>query len=54
MEGKRVIVLSGIFLICLCFLCGYVYSEYEKVKAERIRQLIGEAEISLSNINKDK
>lgn len=53
MEGNRIIVLSGMFLICICFLCVYVYAEQKKAKSERIRQLIGEAEISLANIDKD-
>jgi hypothetical protein len=54
MEGNRIIVLSSIFLICLCFLCSYVYFDLKEKKSERIKQLIEEAEFSLSNVNKDK
>ena len=54
MEGNRIIVLSSIFLICLCFLCSYIYFDLKEKKSERIKQLIEEAEFSLSNVNKDK
>lgn len=53
MEGNRTIVLIGVFLICLCFLCSYVYLDLKAKKSERIKQLIQEAEFSLSNVNKD-
>jgi len=54
MEGNRIIVLSSIFLICICFLCSYDYFDLKEKKSERIKKLIQEAEFSLSNVNKDK
>ncbi len=54
MESKRFIVLGGVFLISLSFLCVHVYADLKTKKSERIKQLIREAEFSLSNINKDK
>jgi hypothetical protein len=54
MDRKRVIALGGIFLICMCVLCIHVYTDFKRKKSERIRQLIVEAESSLSNIVKSK
>jgi hypothetical protein len=53
MEGKRFIVLGGVFIISLSFLCVHIYADSKAKKSERMKQLIQEAEISLSNINKD-
>lgn len=54
MHRKRVIILSGIFLIGLSLLCMQVYADFKRKKSERIRILIMEAETSLSHLADSK
>lgn len=54
MERKRVIVMSGIFMLCLSLLCVHVYADFKRKKSERIKLLIREAELSLSNLGDSK
>lgn len=53
MNKKRFLVLIGVFSISVFSLCVHIYIEHRRVKSERIRQLIVEAEESLYNIVKD-
>lgn len=53
MNKKRFLVLIGVFSISLFFLCVHIYAEHRRIKSERIRQLIVEAEESLHSIVKD-
>ena len=53
MNKKRFLVLIGVFSLSVFFLCMHIYIEHRRVKSERIRQLIVEAEESLYNIVKD-
>ena len=54
MDRKRFIALGSIFIIGVFFICIHVYTDLKRKKSERIRQLIVEAESSLSNIVKSK
>jgi len=54
MHRKRVIILSGIFLISLSLVGMQVYADFKRKKSERIRILIMEAETSLSHLADSK
>jgi hypothetical protein len=50
MDRKRIIILSGIFLIGVSLLGMQVYADFKRKKSEKIRILIMEAETSLSHL----